>query len=436
MKRVVSIATLSAVAGFCALSPAAFAQTAECHALAASTFDKEHPAHVAGVAPDKIDAAKAVPACRKALAESPQDMRIKFQLARSLAAAKGDPAEIAKLYREAAEAGFPLAQFALGALLFRGEGATKSEAEGVTWIKKASDAGASPAMAFLGVLMEEGTGVPKNEKGASELYRKAAEAGDTDAMRFLGVSLETGKGIAKDEKAANDWYRKAADAGDAEAMRFLAMNLENGTGTAKNLADAAAWYRKSADAGNAAGMRKYGLLLEEGTGVQKDEKAANDWYRKAADAGDIFGMRWLAANLRDGKGAEKNKAEAEAWFDKANAASAESERWDPSRPLNKTNFINSPFARLGLRYDIVIWLQKKRFSDKHILAAADDQLALGYDVNDRNAIKDFAEIRKNDLKGANDFVKALLDYQQRLRNDKKLQELIKERDRLLHRKRQ
>jgi len=78
----------------------ASAQVADCDALAASPFDRSRPAAVAGVNLAKLDAAKAVPACRKAIEERPDDPRIMFQLARALSIPDAPPQTYVRLYRE------------------------------------------------------------------------------------------------------------------------------------------------------------------------------------------------------------------------------------------------------------------------------------------------------------------------------------------------
>src|SRR5262249_30894303 len=147
----------------------ASAQVADCDALAASPFDWSRPAAVAGVNLAELDAAKAVPACRKALNERPDDPRIKFQLARALSKTDEPPHTYARLYREAAEHG--------------SVGAAHN----------------------LGTLYVEGKGVAQDVGEANRWYRKAAEAGDTDAMHLLAHNLETGNGIARDDAAALAW---------------------------------------------------------------------------------------------------------------------------------------------------------------------------------------------------------------------------------------
>ena len=175
---------------------------------------------------NQIDAAQAVPACRAAIAVSPNDPRVAFQLARALDRAGGADAEAFKLYRKAAEAGHPAAMNNLGTSYGNGKGTPKDAAEAAHWYRKAADAGLAIAMGNLGVIYENGTGVPKDAAEAVHWYEMAADAGDARGMTSLGVMYENGIGVSKDLAEAVRWYRKAADAGDARGMTNLGILLE------------------------------------------------------------------------------------------------------------------------------------------------------------------------------------------------------------------
>lgn len=171
------------------LPPAASgpAEVRECDSLAASGSDTTRPMGIRGVAISEINFARAVPACRAALAIHPNDPRLTFQLARALQAVGGPEAsfEAVRLYNLAADAGHTL------------------------------------AMIDLGHLYRDGRVVMWNDGEAVRLYRKAADAGDALGMVDLGRMYENGRGVAKDDAEAARWYRKAADAGNAYAMEAL-----------------------------------------------------------------------------------------------------------------------------------------------------------------------------------------------------------------------
>jgi TPR repeat protein len=218
------------------------AQVADCDALVASPFDRLRPAGNAGVSRYKIDAKTAVTACRKAMLEHPQDVRLQFELARALWAAnsKSDLFEAGQLYEEAAKAGF------------------------------------APAFGGYGLCIENACrGGMKNRREANVWYRKGAEAGDPEAMKFLALNLLNGRGTAEDFSEAAKWYRKAAQGGDEDAqymMRGWVISKER----------EATALREAAEAGDREAMREYARHLRIGLGVTRDEAAANEWLKKAA----------------------------------------------------------------------------------------------------------------------------------------------------------
>ncbi len=88
---------------------------AACDKAAASPEDKTVPAGIGGIAPDKIDAAVAIPACEAASRADPGNARVLFELGRAYRAGKSyDAARIR--YEEAVRLGSALAANNLGVL--------------------------------------------------------------------------------------------------------------------------------------------------------------------------------------------------------------------------------------------------------------------------------------------------------------------------------
>jgi hypothetical protein len=184
-----ALRTLLAVVFAVCLAPTAIAAkpialVTECDRLAASPDDPSRPAGMDGVEFPVIDPVKAIPACRAALAASPNDPRVAFQLAVSLHRG-GMLTEAYELYRRAAEAGHALGMTRLGNMYENGDGVPKDMAEAVRWYRKAAVAGDTVAMAYLGLLYEEGRGVPKSKAEAKRWYRKAAALGYEPAKDAL-----------------------------------------------------------------------------------------------------------------------------------------------------------------------------------------------------------------------------------------------------------
>jgi uncharacterized protein len=212
-----------------AIEQSGAASASGCDQLAAIPDDPTRPSGIVGVDDARIDPGRAVPACRAALAASPNDARIAYQLARALAKAGGAEAEVVELRRKAAEAGNPPAMAALGYAYRIGSGAPKDEAAAARWYRKAADRGYPQGMTSLGYAYRIGAGVPKDDAEALRWFKKAADAGNAPAMLNLGAMYERGAGVPRDEAEAIRWYQKAAGLGDASAKANLARLAPNAT---------------------------------------------------------------------------------------------------------------------------------------------------------------------------------------------------------------
>jgi uncharacterized protein len=239
--------------------PEESSEVRECDLLAASPFDPTRPTSTPGVAPEKIDAPRAIEACRKALAERPSDVRLKYQLGRAFEAAK-QWALALPLYREAADAGSTLAVNNLARLYGQGLGVAKNLVEEIRLLRKAADAGNAFAMMNLAGKYATGSGVPKDELESVRLLRKAVAAGLVEAMVRLGLQYEEGKGVAKNEAEAVRLYRAAAEAGHVRAAEFLGRMYANGRGVTRDIGTARKWYEKAAALGDKEAKRNLANL--------------------------------------------------------------------------------------------------------------------------------------------------------------------------------
>eukprot|EP00668_Euglena_longa_P035361 GGOE01045426.1.p1 GENE.GGOE01045426.1~~GGOE01045426.1.p1 ORF type:complete len:406 (+),score=102.49 GGOE01045426.1:258-1475(+) len=112
-------------------------------------------------------------------------------------------------------------QYVLGECRLTGEEVPMDEAEAVRLFRKAAEAGYPPAQCRLGVCYKNGQGVAQDAKAAVRLFQKAAEAGHADAQRNLGVCYDKGQGVVKDAREAQRWFQKAAEAGDGYSQSVL-----------------------------------------------------------------------------------------------------------------------------------------------------------------------------------------------------------------------
>ena len=116
-----------------------------------------------------------------------------------------DPSEAARLYREAAEAGFAPAMAALGNLYHDGFGVPLDAAEGDRWLRRAADAGEGYGQYLLAQSLEAQNA---DEATVTALLETAAEGGNAAAQAALADRI-----AMSDPPRAATLYRRAADQG-------------------------------------------------------------------------------------------------------------------------------------------------------------------------------------------------------------------------------
>lgn len=246
-------------------------------------------------------------------------------------------------YRQAAAAGESEAQYHLGMVYLKGEGASPDLKQALFWLSKAADLGEAHAEYTLGLLYSEGYGVPKDLELARKWLRLAAgwnlrEA--KDALAKLEQSafspansktlLATGKahlhgtgGTTKNPALAREWFQRAAVQNDPDAQYELALLLKGGIGGTRDLAQARSLLQSALNSG----LLKAGVVLgdierELGVGrsyaVDKTNKGAQHLPQYAAARhGDTQAQFELGKVLLHGDGVERNTTEAMVWLRKA-----------------------------------------------------------------------------------------------------------------------
>ena len=207
-------------------------------------------------------------------------------------------------FREAAEAGNPPAQNALGVSYLAGIGVQKNVEQGLVWLNKSAAHNYADAQFKLASLYIRGDVVPADTAKALDFARKAAEQGHTEAQYNLGTIYAMGKGVPKDPKAAAEWFRKAAEAGHPTAQSNLGVLYASGDALEKDMALAVQWWRKAAEQGQPSAQFNLAQALLEGKAVPKDLVEAYKWYHLAADRGDRD-----AARMRNALGIELSPEE-------------------------------------------------------------------------------------------------------------------------------
>lgn len=98
---------------------------------------------------------------------------------------KRDRPEAARLYKQAAEGGYPAAQANLAEMLSTGEGVVKDLEEAAKWFGAAATGGLAEAQYGLGHCYERGEGVEKNLASAAFWYEMAASQGHKRSVGAL-----------------------------------------------------------------------------------------------------------------------------------------------------------------------------------------------------------------------------------------------------------
>jgi hypothetical protein len=91
--------------------------------------------------------------------------------------------------------------------------------------RSAADAGDPTAQFFVGYCYAQGAGVKADDAAAMEWFTKAANAGNTDAMTAIGVRALEGQGGPVDPAKWFLWVKRAADQRDIAATTFLGFGL-------------------------------------------------------------------------------------------------------------------------------------------------------------------------------------------------------------------
>jgi TPR repeat protein len=224
----------------------------DCDRLAAIRYDNNNAPGIAGVDIEKIDVARAGPACEEAMRLYPGVMRFSLEAGR-VAQARKDFVEAKRLYQKAADGGYPLAMNNLGTMYEGGHpGIPVDHAEAVKWYTKAADAGEPIAITNLAWMYEAGLGVKKNCAEAVRLNQAAAKAGYSPAMSNLALFYYDGKCVERDYAEARRLNEQAlaADPANDYAMNSIGVMYWNGNGYPRDKALGRQWFEKAAALGN------------------------------------------------------------------------------------------------------------------------------------------------------------------------------------------
>jgi hypothetical protein len=224
----------------------------------------------------------------------------------------------ASVFREAAEQGDPVGQYALGRLYLGGLGVPQDDAKAYGWLAQAADKDLLPAVETLAALTAGGRGAEQNTANAIALFEKAARLGSVDALYHKAMlMLEAGS----DDLQIPALLEEAASRGSHAAYIQLGI-LHAGQ---EDYARAAMCYLKGAQLGSADGLFNLAFLRLRGldpdpadnrSGIALLESAAGQGHRSSLwalhniHAGDEYGLHnnalaemWLIAAARQGSAA-------------------------------------------------------------------------------------------------------------------------------------
>ena len=341
-----------------ATKPAAPAQPPEptaaelCDRLAT---DVQDPLRNRKVAPVRtVDVERAIPACEKAVAAAPKDLRLADQLGRAYAKAERW-SDALRVFKEAAGRGSPYATNEVGFLYYRGfgglpkdyaqarpwfekaaqlgvadamsslahiyahgVGTTKNIEKAVAWLRRAEALGDGGAMVRLAWMNAEGEGIPKDEAKARELMQRAVDLEHPDAMAGMGLFAQRGIAGPQDFDAARKWFEKAAAYDSPDGMYNLGFFFLNGQGGApRNYQIARDWFTRAAKLGSADALIGLGHMRLNGYGETADPQGARELLERAASHDHPHAMVYLAKGFRDGDFGTVDEAAAREWLKRA-----------------------------------------------------------------------------------------------------------------------
>jgi uncharacterized protein len=206
-----------------------------------------------------------------------------------------------------AESGDAKAAFQLGQLYFRGgENIGKNPAEAAKWYRRAAEAGLSKAQNNIGVMYSKGEGVTKDEAVAVEWLTKAALQSNQAAERNLGRHYLDGNGIPQNYVESARWFRKAAEQGDASSQRLLGALYLRGMGVQRDIVVGYAWLllaKASGDTPSRDSLDAIGKQLSTRQ-VHEAQQFASDWWASRNKGGSSMAEHSKTGQAVSHKGAE------------------------------------------------------------------------------------------------------------------------------------
>jgi TPR repeat protein len=133
----------------------------------------------------------------------------------------------AELFRVAAEAGSPEAQYALATLYKEGRGVKRDIVESTRLLYHAAVADNTDALVEYGIALFNGAGVARNEEEGARFLLRAAHRGSPIAQNRMAHILAAGRGMPADPVEAIKWHLLAKEAGRSDVKLDSFMRSQN-----------------------------------------------------------------------------------------------------------------------------------------------------------------------------------------------------------------
>ncbi len=272
---------------------------------------------------------------------------------------KKNTAKAYRLFKQAANRGYPRAEYQLGILYRDGNGVARDKKEALKWFRLAAAWGDTDAQRALSKLVEElsknnsidhhskftnrqnsegqhqskklylvGKNSDKENKRVFRLLQKSANADNKESQYQLGLMYKNGIGTSKDPGKAKKWFGKAASNGSLNARVALSEMLRQDTARQGQKIDtfdtnsrfnfsSGSSHLIAAKKGDINAQYKLGVMYIEGDVLEKNSSEAARWLRSAAKRNHLGAQLKLGELLYRGVDLDRNFVESAMWYRKA-----------------------------------------------------------------------------------------------------------------------
>lgn len=135
--------------------------------------------------------------------------------------------------------------------------------------------GDAAAQYRLGAMYDKGEGAPKDGEQAASWYIKAAMQDDTRAQFAIAEMYSQGRGVPRNDKMAEKWYLEAAGHGFPKAQFNVGLMYAKGMGMPLDLIQAYKWLSLAGDIAAGSKVWVEGKMTPEQ--IKKAQTLAQEW---------------------------------------------------------------------------------------------------------------------------------------------------------------